>query len=153
MLNRAVALALLIPMTIQGQGVASGDARPVSLEEAVRLAQQNSPSTVQARGQVRSSDAATRSAYGAFMPSLNVSLGSNRQGGSTFFQGELVPFRGNPWNFSRGVSSNLELFDGGRRLFELRSARANQDAPSPTSGCRCTTSSSVKRSTSTSCRA
>jgi outer membrane protein len=128
MLNRAVALALLIPMVLQGQGVATGDARPISLEEAVRLAQQNSPSTVQARGQVRTSDAAIRSAYGAFMPSLNASLGSNRQGGSTFFQGELVPFRGNPWNFSRGINSNLELFDGGRRLFELRSARANQDA-------------------------
>ena len=74
MLNRAVALALLIPMVLQGQGVATGDARPISLEEAVRLAQQNAPSTVQARGQVRSSDAAVRSAYGAFMPSLNASL-------------------------------------------------------------------------------
>lgn len=128
MLKRAVALALLIPISIQSQGVTSGDARPLSLEEAVRLAQQNSPSTVQARGQVRSSDAAIRSAYGAFMPSLNLSFGSNRQGGSTFFQGDLVPFRGDPWNFSRGISSNLEVFDGGRRLFNLRSARANQDA-------------------------
>jgi outer membrane protein len=128
MLNRAVALALLIPMMLQGQGVATGDARPISLAEAVRLAQQNSPSTVQARGQVRTSDAAIRSAYGAFMPSLNASLGSNRQGGSTFFQGELVPFRGDPWNFSRGLNSSLELFDGGRRLYELRSARATQDA-------------------------
>lgn len=128
MLNRAVALALLIPMVLQGQGVATGDARPISLEEAVRLAQQNAPSTVQARGQVRSSDAAVRSAYGAFMPSLNASLGSNRQGGSTFFQGELVPFRGDPWNFSRGLNSSLELFDGGRRFYELRSARADQDA-------------------------
>lgn len=128
MLNRAVALALLIPMMLQGQGVATGDARPISLEEAVRLAQQNAPSTVQARGQVRSSDAAVRSAYGAFIPSLNASLGSNRQGGSTFFQGELVPFRGDPWNFSRGLNSSLELFDGGRRFYELRSARADQDA-------------------------
>lgn len=125
---QAVALALLIPVMIQAQGVTTGDARPLSLEEAVRLAQQNSPATVQARGQVRSSDAAIRTAYGAFIPSLSVNFGSNRQGGSTFFQGELVPFRGDPWNFNRGFSSNLELFDGGRRLYNLRSARANQDA-------------------------
>jgi outer membrane protein len=128
MFKRAVALALLIPISIQSQGVTTGDARPLSLEEAVRLAQQNSPSTVQARGQIRSSDAAIRSAYGAFMPSLNVSFGSNRQGGSTFFQGDLVPFRGDPWNFNRGLTSNLELFDGGRRFYNLRTARANQDA-------------------------
>ncbi len=128
MFKRAVALALLIPIAVQSQGVTSGDARPLSLEEAIRLAQQNSPSTVQARGQVRASDAAIRSAYGAFMPSLNVSFGSNRQGGSTFFQGDLVPFRGDPWNFSRGLNSSLELFDGGRRFYNLRSARATQDA-------------------------
>ncbi len=128
MLKTSVALALLLPAVLSGQGVTTGDARPVSLEEAIRLAQQNSPSTVQARGQVRSSDAAVRSAYGAFMPSLNLSFGSNRQGGRTFFQGELVPFRGDPWNFSRGINSSLELFDGGRRLFQLRSARADQDA-------------------------
>jgi outer membrane protein len=98
------------------------------LDEAVRLAQQNAPAAVQARGQLRTTDAAIRSAYGAFIPTLNLSYGSNKQGGETFFQGQLVPFRGDPWNFNRGVSTSLELFDGGRRLFQLRSARANQDA-------------------------
>jgi outer membrane protein len=120
--------ALLTPMSLGAQGVASGGARPISLEEAVRLAQLNAPATVQARGQLRSSDAAIRSAKGSFLPSLNLNYGSNKQGGETFFQGQLVPFRGDPWNFNRSVSSNLELFDGGRRLFQLRSARANQTA-------------------------
>jgi outer membrane protein len=120
--------ALLTPMSLGAQGVASGGARPISLEEAVRLAQLNAPATVQARGQLRASDAAIRSAKGSFLPSLNLNYGSNKQGGETFFQGQLVPFRGDPWNFNRSVSSNLELFDGGRRLFQLRSARANQTA-------------------------
>lgn len=120
--------ALLAPMSLGAQGVASGGARPISLDEAVRLAQLNAPATVQARGQLRASDAAIRSAKGSFLPSLNLNYGSNKQGGETFFQGQLVPFRGDPWNFNRGVSSSLELFDGGRRLFQLRSARANQDA-------------------------
>ena len=116
MLRRSL-LALLTPATLLAQGATSGGARPVSLEEAVRLAQQNAPTAVQARGQIRSSDAAIRTAYGSFMPSLSLNYGSNRQGGETFFQGQLVPFRGDPWNFNRGVSSSLELFDGGRRLF------------------------------------
>ena len=126
--RRFLVLALLAPLSLHAQGAATGGARPISLDEAVRLAQQNAPAAVQARGQIRTSDAAIRTAYGSFIPSLSLSYGSNRQGGETFFQGQLVPFRGDPWNFSRGVSSNLELFDGGRRLFNLRSARANLTA-------------------------
>jgi len=128
MLRRLLAAALLTPLSLGAQGVADGGARPVSLEEAVKLAQKNAPSAVQARGQIETSDAAIRSVYGSYMPSLSLNYGSNRQGGETFFQGQLVPFRGDPWNFSRGLSSNLELFDGGRRLFNLRAARANLTA-------------------------
>ncbi|MFP5354331.1 MAG: TolC family protein [Gemmatimonadota bacterium] len=128
MRRRFLVLALLAPLSLHAQGAAAGGARPISLDEAVRLAQQNAPSAVQARGQIRSSDAAIRTVYGSFMPSLSVSYGSNRQGGETFFQGQLVPFRGDPWNFNRGLNSSLELFDGGRRLFNLRSARANLSA-------------------------
>lgn len=119
-------LVLLAPLALPAQGAAEGGARAVSLDEAIRLAQLNSPLTVQARGQVRASDAAIRTAFGTYLPTVNLSYGSNRQGGETFFQGQLVPFRGDPWNFSRGLNSNLELFDGGRRLFQLRAARANQ---------------------------
>lgn len=128
MRRRIFVLALLTPLGLDAQGAAAGGARPISLDEAVRLAQHNAPAAVQARGQIRTSDAAIRSVYGSYMPSLSVSYGSNRQGGETFFQGQLVPFRGDPWNFNRSVNSNLELFDGGRRLFNLRSARANLTA-------------------------
>ena len=128
MIRRLFAVVLLTPLSLGAQGVASGGARPVSLEEAVKLAQQNAPAAIQARGQIRTSDAAIRSVYGSYLPSLSLSYGSNKQGGETFFQGQLVPFRGDPWNFSRGLNSSLELFDGGRRLFNLRSARANLTA-------------------------
>lgn len=128
MRRRIFVLALLTPLGLDAQGAAAGGARPISLDEAVRLAQHNAPAAVQARGQIRTSDAAIRSVYGSYMPSLSVSYGSNRQGGETFFQGQLVPFRGDPWNFNRSLNSNLELFDGGRRLFNLRSARANLTA-------------------------
>lgn len=118
-------LLLLVPIALHGQGVASGDARAVSLDDAIRLAQQNSPLVIQAKGQVRSAEAAIRTQYGTFIPTVNLSYGSNRQGGETFFQGQLVPFRGDPWNFSRGLNSNLEIFDAGRRLYNVRTAKAN----------------------------
>src|SRR5437773_12235473 len=33
-----------------------------------------------------------------------------------------------PWSYSTGVSSSLELFDGGRRFADLRARRADEDA-------------------------
>lgn len=128
MSRRFLVIALLTPLSLGAQGVANGGARPISLDEAIRLAQLNAPTAVQARGQLRTTGAAIRSAKGAFIPTLNLNYGSNRQGGETFFQGQLVPFRGDPWNFSRGITSQLELFDGGRRLFQLRAARASETA-------------------------
>lgn len=122
---KRIAFLLSLPLVTSAQATTPTEGRRISLDEAVRLAQLNSPQTLQAKGQVRSSEAAIRTQYGTFLPSLNASLGSNKQGGETFFQGQLVPFRGDPWNFSRGVTSNLELFDAGRRLYNLRTAQAN----------------------------
>jgi outer membrane protein len=124
MRRRLVALFLLAPISLESQGAADGGARPISLPEAVRLAQLNSPVTVQARGSIRTGEASVRSAFGSFIPSVTVNAGANRQGGETFFQGQLVPFNGPPWSFSRTVNASVELFDGGRRLNQLRGARA-----------------------------
>ncbi len=104
------------------------DARPIALGEAVSAAQRNLPSAVQARGALRTASAQRRSALGAFMPSLNMNMGTGFTEGAIFFQGNLVPLTGNPWNYSNGLSSQLELFDGGRRLYELRRTGAALDA-------------------------
>lgn len=103
-------------------------ARAITLEEAIRLAQLNSPSTVSARGQVRASDAAVRTAYGTFLPTFSMSAGASSSNGENLGpNGRLVPIS-TPWSFSRGLNSNLEVFDAGRRLFNLRNAQAEQDA-------------------------
>lgn len=113
-------------MAVHGQGVADGGARPLSLAEAIRLAQLNSPLTVASRGQMRSSDAATRTALSTFLPTLSVNAGGNRTGGQAQRpEGGLTQVQF-PWSFSRGLSSNLEVFDGGRRWYNYRSAQANQ---------------------------
>jgi outer membrane protein len=117
-------LAALLPVTAAAQ-TGGASARPITLAEAIRLAQQNSPTTTSARGTVNANEATVRTRWSALLPTLSTSAGGTRSGGRTFFQGELVPYRGDPWSFSRSISSNLTLFDAGDRLFNLRAARAN----------------------------
>lgn len=113
------------PLFSQGAAV---EPRPIALESAVAAAQRNQPAAVQARGSLRTASAARRSAIGAFLPSLSLSMGTGYTQGATFFQGNLVPLGNNPWNYSNGLNSSLELFDGGRRLHELRRTNAQLDA-------------------------
>jgi outer membrane protein len=107
--------------------------RPITLQEAVRLARQNDPSMVQARGQERSSDAGVRSAYAAFLPSVSLTAGTNRQftGGSRTridANGQTVTLPNEPWSYNAGYGANVELFDGGQRFFDVRQAKARDAA-------------------------
>ena len=100
-------------------------ARKISLDEAVRMAQQNDPLAVQAEGVERTSKAAKVSAIGAIMPSATLSAGRAIQlgGGGTRVNsnGETVAITSAPTN-STGLSLNMTLFDGGQRLYALRTA-------------------------------
>jgi outer membrane protein len=133
MSSRVFLLSILAPIGALGAQSAPaslGDSlRPISLQEAVALAQRNAPAAVQARGQTRTMASSVRSAYGAFLPSLSSNMDQRKQGGQRF-----DPLRGpvtqsaSPWQYSVGLSSNLEVFDGLRRFNQLKSARADVDA-------------------------
>ncbi len=126
-LKAAIATLFLIPIAASAQ-IADTLAAPVSLDEAIRLAQQNAPSAVQARGAISTSEAAVKQSYAAFLPSLSLSAGRNNQNGERFdTQGNLVPFTGQPTSYSTGLSSNLQIFDGGRRYFDLKRSKAEVD--------------------------
>lgn len=127
-MNR-LALILFVPTALAAQAGADSVARPISLTDAVRLAQRNSPVTVQAAGATRSNAASVRTAYLSFIPSLNFTSGAQKNNGDRFdTQGNLVPFTGAAWSYSSGLRMNLELFDAGNRVFRLRSAKASVDA-------------------------
>lgn len=119
---------VLIAAAISAGG-AEASPRPVSLEEAIASALQNSPQMVQALGQRKVASAGVRSARAAFLPSLGLSAGANRQlpsaGGRTQVEdGQVVTLPDKPWSMSMGLSANLTLFDGGRRFFDLAKANA-----------------------------
>lgn len=131
------AVLVAAPLSSQAQAAATAavnaavsedDARPIRLAEAVQQAQRNAPAVVQARGQERNAAAAGRSALAAYIPNLTLNAGSARTQGVQFFQGALVPLRGDPWNYNNGLAANVQLFDGNQRWNELSRSRANADA-------------------------
>ena len=116
---------LVLPMLAGAQETA----RPITLDEAVRLALRNAPAAVQARNAIRSQAAVTRSRYAAYLPTLSLGAGANRQNGTRYLL-DLDTILPNdvPWRASHSLSSNIEVFDGGRRYFDVMAARANVDA-------------------------
>jgi len=107
---------------------AADSIRTLTLTDAVRLAQRNSPAAVGARGQVRSSQAGVRSAYAAFLPNINVQATASQNSPS----GVIVDSSGHvfngKWQNSQGFSMGLELFDGLERLYHIRASRADVNA-------------------------
>lgn len=110
---------------------APDSARKISLDEAIRLAQHNSPQAIQAEGTERTSRAARVSAIGAILPSASLSAGRVIQfgGGQTRINqnGEQVAVTSAPTN-STGLTLNMTLFDGGQRLYNLRTAKSQIEA-------------------------
>jgi outer membrane protein len=119
---------VLQPGLQPGLARAPDSARKISLDEAISLAQQNSPQAVQAEGTERTSKAARVSAIGAILPSATLSAGHVVQfgGGQTRINqnGEQVTVAQQPTN-NTGLSLNMTLFDGGQRLYQLRTANAD----------------------------
>jgi outer membrane protein len=116
---------VLKPGLQPGMARAPDSARKISLAEAVQMAQQNSPQAIQAEGTQRTSKAARVSAFGAILPNATLSAGHVVQlgGGLTRLNqnGEQITVAQKPTN-NTGLSLNMTLFDGGQRLYDLRTA-------------------------------
>jgi outer membrane protein len=131
----AIALALLTAAAANAQVLQPGlqpglarapdSVRKISLDEAVRMAQQNSPDAIQAEGTERTAKASHVSAIGAILPSATLSAGHVVQlgGGLTRLNqnGEAIVVSQKPTN-NTGISFNMSLFDGGQRLYDLRTS-------------------------------
>jgi outer membrane protein len=122
----AAGAQVLQPGLQPGLTRAPDSARKISLNEAIRMADQNAPAAVQAEGVERTSRAAKVSAVGAIMPSVTLNAGRVIQygGGQTRVNsnGEQVTIASAPVN-STGLNLNMTLFDGGQRLYALRTAK------------------------------
>ena len=126
-MKRFLVLAALASL---GAGAVHAQPRALTLAEAVEMARRNAVAVVRAEGSSQNSAQGVRSAMGAFLPSLSFSTGSTRQLGRTgstrIENGQVVTVAEDPWSSSLGLSAAVDLFDGGRRFFDLRQARASR---------------------------
>lgn len=120
-----------MPLPSVDTTTAAAGARPITLEQAIALARQNSPNTIAARGGVRTSEATRRAAVGAFIPSLSVSAGASRPyGGRQQFTnntGTVVTSNAGQWTYSNGFSISTDLFNP-QNIPNLSAARADVNA-------------------------
>ena len=122
------ALALAIVPALAAAQTGADNARPITIDDAVRLAVQYSPATVFSRNGERSGEAGVKFARSQFLPSLTATYSANNQGGTQFIQGVPVPISGLPWTYQRGLSAGVTVFDGGRNWYNYKAAGATLDA-------------------------
>ena len=123
LLTRAALVLAALPAPAAAQQV------DLTLAEAVRRALEVQPAIVQARGDQRNASAGQRSAIGAFLPTISLggssnNASSNRYNAST---GQIVTVPSNT-SYSGSLALSLDLFQGFRRLGNMRAAAATQDA-------------------------
>ena len=123
---KALVLALALGAApLAAQVAADTGAKPVSLDQAIRMAQAAAPANVASRGALETGSAALTSAYLAFVPtlSLNVSSAANNPVTPCLNSqtGQLVAGK---WNFTEGFSMGVTIFNGGQRLYTVAAARA-----------------------------
>ena len=129
MRSRLLALAVLAAAPLSAQVATDTGAHPIQLSEAIQLAVKNNPATVAARGNLLTSEAGVHSAWSAFIPSLTVNTSSSSLSPAASrvntTTGQLISGK---WQTTQGFNFALDLFDGGRRLFDISQARANLGA-------------------------
>ena len=115
---------------LAAQAARAAEPRPLTLTEAVAMAERNAVGVVRAQGDARNANAGVRSALGAFIPSLSLNAGATKRLGSTSTtrveNGQVITVAPDPWSSNLGLSAGLELFDGGQRFFDLGQARSNK---------------------------
>lgn len=106
--------------------------RVLSLEEALELARQNNPLLRQAINELELTPAGMRAAWGAFLPTLSLGMGTgvnlNRRLKAEDFFGNPIANPNVEWETasrsSQDISARFSLFEGGRRFHERGAERA-----------------------------
>ena len=103
-LSLSAALLAFAGQVALAQRGSPASGQDLSLPQAIALARQNNPTYLQTATGLRSADAAVRTAYGAFLPTVNSSFGVGyQQAGSQVFNG--LTFSGS----SNSITSNYNL--------------------------------------------
>lgn len=103
----------------------AGQVVTVTLDDALRLASQNSPGIVQADGDIQVAEAAKRESLGDWLPSLSGSSGWSRNSSQRFDERTQTTISGANSSMSASLSTSFTIFDGFRRNAQGRSRNAD----------------------------
>jgi outer membrane protein len=120
--SRMLTLALaLAGLAAAGSPAAGQEARTLSLEEAIRLSLAHDPAAVAAEAGVASAEATLLQARGSWLPTISANGIYGNSSNQRFDQtsGRLVSE-----NYTAQLQGSYEVFGGGRRLAQNRSASA-----------------------------
>src|SRR5947207_45275 len=114
-------------LTILFAAPAAAQQVEVTLQDAVRRALNVQPAMVQARGNQRNAGASSRSAFGAFLPSVTTGASAARSnvGRIDATTGRPVP---SEYSYTGSLNLSLQLFDGFQRFANLKVASATGNA-------------------------
>jgi len=100
----------------------------ITYDDAVTIALKQSVSVKQAENATQLSDATVKQQQKQFLPNLSLNVSGSNNVGRNFSQSEGTIINQQSQAVSTGLSSSLTLFDGGKNISALRSARAERDA-------------------------
>jgi outer membrane protein len=132
-MTKMVSGLLVLALGVGTASVRAQDLPTLTLEEALDIARDRNPSYLTAIAQADASGASVRQQYGAFFPSLSLSMGWNGSSrtslsaedefGQTVTLPDPVSVRGS--SASQGFSASWTLFDGLRNVNSLGAAKFN----------------------------
>ena len=125
-------LACLLAILLPAGPLAAQSPRVLTLEEALELGRLNNPVLRQATNDLELTPAAMRAAWGAFLPSLSLDLGTNvnlnRRLQAEDFFGNPIANPNVEWvtisSSSQTASASISLFEGGGRFHQRGAERA-----------------------------
>ncbi len=106
--------------------------KAVTLDQAVQLTLEHSPTMAQAEGSIRTTAAEQRTAVGGMLPSLSLSSGANRGSATRFNSATNTTVSAGSQSYTAGLSAGLDVFAGGRHLATVRQANADNAAADAT---------------------
>ncbi|NTW94951.1 MAG: TolC family protein, partial [Chlorobiaceae bacterium] len=128
----AAALMIALPFRLEAAGESA--ARPLTLEETIRLAREHNPSLKAAAEEVNAADARIRQQQSAYYPQITASAGYryiDPVSEMGFGGGEPIQFMPND-NYEAKITAKATLLDFGKRGNEVDIARAGKNAASHT---------------------
>ncbi|HEV8216217.1 MAG TPA: TolC family protein, partial [Gemmatimonadaceae bacterium] len=100
----------------------------ITYDDAVAIALKQNVSVKQAENATQLSDATVAQQQKALLPNLSLNVSGSNNVGRNFSQSEGAIINQQSQALSSGLSSSLTLFDGGKNISALRSARSDQEA-------------------------